>query len=209
MKGLLLKDLYQLIKYCKMFFLIDVVFLASSFFLEESAMFVNFPVIFSGILPLTLLSYDERTGWSNYCGTLPYSEKQIVSAKYLFGLIIQLLTVIVVIGAVYVRGFVFDGYDFIENLSVIGIIFMISLLCPALCLPFCFKFGTEKGRIAYFIIIALLMALCMSFYDKLGGEGQIITKDSSGFLLPILGGIAVLYVVSWIVSVPLLKSVKK
>lgn len=209
MKGLLLKDLYQMIKYCKTFLLIDVVFLASSFFLEESAMFVNFPVIFSGILPLTLLSYDERTGWSNYCGTLPYSEKQIVSAKYLFGLIIQLLTVIVVIGAVYVRGFVFDGYDFIENLSVIGIIFMISLLCPALCLPLCFKFGTEKGRIAYFIIIALLMGVCMAMYDTLSEKIRLIGAYGSTLILLILGGIAVLYIVSWIVSVPLLKSVKK
>lgn len=209
MKGLLLKDFYQLVKYCKTFFLIDIVFLVSSFFLEESAMFVNFPILFAGILPLTLLSYDERSGWADYCGTLPYTEKQIVSEKYLFGLIIQFLTVIVVIGAVYVRGFVFEGYSFIENLSVVAMIFLISLLCPAICLPFCFKFGTEKARIAYFIIIALLMGVCMAMYDKLVEKPQLIGTGGSNFLLLILGGIAVLYVVSWIVSIPILKSSKK
>ncbi len=209
MKGLLLKDFYQLIKYCKMFFLVDTVFLAVSFFSEENALFISFPVMFSGILPLTLLSYDERGGWSDYCGILPYSEKQIVSAKYLFGLLSQAVTVVVVIGVVFVRGIVYPNYNFLSNLSAIGIMFVASLLFPALCLPFCYKFGSEKGRIGYFVVIALTTG-CMPLYSKIveGFEGA--EANNTNIIFPLIFvGIAALYVGSWLISIPLLKSVKK
>ena len=216
MKGLLLKDFYQLIKYCRSFFIIDVIFIGVSLFVDGAEMFVYFPIIFSAILPMTLLSYDERSGWMEYSGTLPYSANQIVSAKYLFGLIVQTVTASVVIGVEFVSRAIYNagGLDmasdiFIKNLLLIGIMFVVSLLCPAICIPFCFKFGTEKGRIAYFVIIALLAAVCMSLYNKYGDQIQLLSKNYSWVLLPILGGIAVLYVVSWIASIPLLRSVKK
>lgn len=216
MKGLLLKDFYQLIKYCRSFFIIDVIFIGVSLFVDGAEMFVYFPIIFSAILPMTLLSYDERSGWMEYSGTLPYSANQIVSAKYLFGLIVQAVTASVIISVVFVCGAIFNagGLDmasniFVENLLLIGIIFVVSQLCPAICIPFCLKFGTEKGRIAYFVIIALVAAVCMSLYDKYGDQMQLLTKNCSWIILPILGGIAVLYAVSWIISIPLLRSVKK
>ena len=115
MKGLLLKDFYQLIKNCKLFFLFDIVFLAVSFIYEGNMMFIGFPVMFSGILPLTLLAYDEREGWSEYCGTLPFSEKQIVSAKFLFGLIAQSVTAAVVAVIVFVQGFIFPERDILDS----------------------------------------------------------------------------------------------
>lgn len=210
MKGLLLKDYYQLIKNCKMFFLFDIFFLAVSFFYKDGMMFTGFPVMFSGILPLTLLSYDEREGWMDYCGTLPFSEKQIVSAKFLFGLIAQLVTAVVVAVVVFVRSIVFPEYGFPESLMVVGVMFIASLVFPALCLPFCYKFGTEKGRIAYLIVIAITTGLCMPMYGTIVDLFEKNKAGNSNILFPlILIGITVVYVISWLVSIPLLKSKKQ
>lgn len=210
MKGLLLKDFYQLIKYCKMFFLVDIVFYAVSFFSKENSMFVCFPVLLSGMLPLTLLSYDERCGWSDYSGVLPYNEKQIVSAKYIFGLLVQAATVTAAAAVLFVRGSVDRDQSFLANLSAIGVMFVASLIFPALCLPLCYKFGTEKGRIAYFIVVAITTGVCMPLYTTVVESFAGTGADIPSKLLPvILAAIAVMYVVSWVISIPLLKSAKR
>lgn len=210
MKGLLLKDLYQLVKNCKMFFLFDIVFLAISFISEGNSMFLGFPVMFSGVLPLTLLGFDEREGWSDYCGVLPYSEKQIVSAKFLFGLFVQAATAVIVAVIVFIRSIVYSEYDFFTNLLVVGVMFVASLTFPALCLPFCYKFGTEKGRVAYLIVVALTTGVCMPMYGVIVDSFEKSETSRMGIAItPILVGISVLYVISWLISIPLLKSVKK
>lgn len=210
MKGLLLKDFYQLIKYCKMFFLIDIVFFAVAFFSGENLMFICFPVMLSGLLPLTLLGYDERCGWSNYSGTLPYNEKQIVSAKYLIGLIVQTATVAVTAVVLLVKGFADHDQSFLVNMSAICVMFIASLIFPAFCLPLCYKFGTEKGRIFYYIIIAGVTTVGMQLYATLAENFEGTGADISNIILPlILVGIAILYIVSWIISVLLLKSAKR
>ena len=208
MKGLLLKDYYQMIKNCKMFFLFDIVFLAVSFVSKGNfLMFLGFPVMFSGILPLTLLSFDEREGWSDYCGTLPFSENQIVSAKFLFGLIAQLVTAAVVAVIVFVQSLIYPERDFLEFLLVVGVMFIASLIFPAFCLPFCYKFGTEKGRVAYLLIIAItcggmpLYGNIVDYFERYGSTDKI-------FLL-VLAGIIAVYIISWLISIPLLKSNKK
>ena len=210
MKGLLLKDYYQLIKNCRMFLLFDVLFLAISFGSERSVMFTGFPVMFSGILPLTLLGFDEREGWTDYCGTLPLSEKQIVSAKFLFGLIVQFVTAAVVSAVVFVRGIIFPEYGFLENLLTVGVMFIASLIFPAFCLPFCYKFGTEKGRIAYLIVIAIITGGCMPMYGTIVDLFEKTEADSSKMIFPlILIGITVVYIISWLISIPLLRSNKQ
>lgn len=207
MKGLLLKDFYQLIKYCKMFFLIDLVFFAVALFSGENLMFIYFPVMLSGLLPFTLLSYDERCGWSSYSGTLPYNEKQLVSAKYLIGLLVQAAVAAVSVMVLFIKGFAGNEQSLFANLSAIGIMFIVSLVFPAVCLPFCYKFGTEKGRIFYYIIAAVVAA-SGSLYDIIAKNFG--TAEMPGNLLPLLiAGIIVLYAVSWIISIPLLKSAKR
>ena len=86
MKGLLLKDLYMAAKYCRSILLVIVVFLSISFLGEDNLIFGFYPCLFCGMIPASLLSYDERSKWNVYCGTLPYTRAQFVSVKYLFGL---------------------------------------------------------------------------------------------------------------------------
>lgn len=202
MKGLLLKDFYMTVKYCKVIFLLDIVFIAASFFSWRNITFLLFPVVFSGMLSITLLSLDERCKWTSYSGALPYSSAQIVSAKYLFGLIVQAAISLVIFLVLLVRiGYPGGAEMNIGNAAVpVAGMFVISLVTPALCLPFCFRFGTEKGRIVYFILVGAGVALSTQFVrevtigDKLYEYGAIIA-----------GVLVVLYALSWIISIPLYK----
>ena len=86
MKGLLLKDWYMVVKYCKAYLLICLVFIGVSIMSDDNFFFILYPCILCGMIPVTLLGYDERSKWDQYCAALPYTKAQIVSGKYLLGM---------------------------------------------------------------------------------------------------------------------------
>ena len=82
MKGLIRKDLYMIWRYGRMILLMSAVFLAVSVAAEQNFFFVVYPVLFGGILPVTLISYEERDGWNRLCDAMPISRKTVVDERY-------------------------------------------------------------------------------------------------------------------------------
>lgn len=111
MKGLLLKDWYMMKKYCKAYIAIIVVFIAVFLVSNDNLFFVFYPCMICGMIPVNLLGYDERSHWVQYSGTMPYTKAQLVSGKYLIGLLAQ-LTILVVTGVVQAAKMIIAG-DFI------------------------------------------------------------------------------------------------
>ena len=87
MKGLLLKDWYMMKQYCRTYPVIAVAFMALSLVDSDNLFFVFYPCLLCGMIPVILLGYDERSGWVQYSGTMPYTKIQIVSEKYLISLL--------------------------------------------------------------------------------------------------------------------------
>lgn len=201
MKGLLLKDFYVTMKNCKMFFVIDAIFIAMSFVLfdsfNDSFIFLMYPVLMSGVLVINLLSFDEKFKWTKYSGALPYSTAQIVSSKYIFGLIIQVFTTLIVFFALIIWVNTVGDVALSEAAVMLGRMFIISLTVPSVGLPFCFRFGTEKGRIFYFVIMFGMAMLLVNFADKLV---EAFFKIKYLFLI-IIAAVVVLYAVSLAISI--------
>ena len=83
MKGLLLKDWYMMKKYCRYYLFVSIGFIILSMMSSGNMFFIFYPCLLAGMIPVNLLGYDERSRWTEYVGTLPYTKTQIVSAKYL------------------------------------------------------------------------------------------------------------------------------
>ena len=98
MSGLLLKEWYMMKKYCRAYLLIAAMFLVLSC-IEDNLFFTFYPCLLCSMIPVNLLSYDERCGWDRYSGTLPCTKRQLVSSKYLVGLLTT-LAVMAVTGVV-------------------------------------------------------------------------------------------------------------
>ncbi len=205
MRGLLLKDIFQFAKNCKMLLLSDLILIVVSFVSKDNIAFSMIPILTSAILPITMLSFDERSGWMEYSGTLPFSEGQIVSEKYLFGLMVQSATAVLVFAALIVQGKIYDGVDLVGIAMEVAGIFAVSLAVPSLCMPFCLKLGVEKGRYVYYPLIGAGSVCVMVFSDPEAWEQSPI----KGMEWIILAAIAGIYIISWIVSVKVLKSVKR
>lgn len=200
MKGLLLKDFYVAVKHCRAYVLMTLLFLAISFTDSENMFFVFYPCMLCGMIPVTLLSYDERSHWLQYCGTLPYTKAQIVSAKFLIGLMTQ-LAVLVLTGVVQALRMIRDGgFSLAEFAPMMVLVLLMSVLATSISMPFMFRFGVEKGRVAYYVMVG---AVCAG-----GALGSVLLQEaahtsvSMQVLLPVLCLVSVgLYALSWYLSI--------
>ena len=214
MKGLLLKDLYMSLKdlymsekYCRVFLLIVVVFFGMSLMSGPGFFLLAYPCILMGLIPASLISYDEREKWDVYSGTLPCSRRQLVSCKYLVGLIGE-LPVICITTVLYALGlFRMGAFDPHAVLGMAAVFLLLGLIGPAATLPFMFRFGAEKGRIAYFAVIILLCGGSAAFGSiqvSGGGEnalatGIVMPQEGVSLFLAVLA--VLLYTVSWRLSI--------
>ena len=156
MKGLILKDLYMMVKYFRNYLLILLVFLAVSFVQEENLFFAFYPFLLCGMIPVNLLAYDERSHWDIYCSTLPVTRDMVVSAKYLIGLAVQGVVFLVSAIGQAVRIAMKGSFDWESYLVLMSLMAMLSLFSSSITLPFMFKLGVEKGRMAYYVMIGVV-----------------------------------------------------
>lgn len=208
MKGLLLKDWYQVRSSMKtMYLAVAVVLIIWMFGSSSSYVFpVSYAAIFLGILPVNLLTYDQSVGWVEYGQTLPVSKKILVAEKYLVGLLCAAAAIVVggifVVALILGKGKVVDGSAlFLMEGSVCAI-----LLINGISLPLLYRFGAEKASMIYILTFAGLGAL-------LGGGGAVmdeLQQNGTGSVpLPVplwlaavlLLVVLTLYAVSWRVSV--------
>ena len=200
MKGLLLKDLYMMKKYCKSYLLLIVIFVAVSFASSENLFFVFYPCLLCGMIPVNLLAYDERSKWLQYSETMPYTKGQIVSGKYVIGLGTQVSVLLVTGIAQAIRMSMNDAFVLGEYLVLMMLLLILSLLASSITLPFMFKLGVEKGRMAYYIMIGIVCAGSIILSNLLSGGMQ--KEIQLNGILPIICLIGIgIYALSWYLSI--------
>ena len=206
MKGLLLKDFYMMAKYCRTYLLIGIVFIAVSFAGADSQnmFFVFYPCLLCGMIPVNLLAYDERSRWLEYSGTLPYTKAQLVSAKYLLGMIVQGAMLLAVGIAQGVRMQLSGSFQWGEYALMMASIFAMATITSSISLPFMFRWGVEKGRIAYYCMIGFVCAggyLGSVFFTE--SENVTVAGGALAWLLILLG--TAVYAFSWLASIALFR----
>ena len=204
MKGLLLKDWYMMKKYCRAYLLIAVVFIALSFFSNDNMFFVFYPCLLCGMIPVNLLGYDERSRWMQYSGTLPYTKTQIVSGKYLIGLLSQ-ITILVATGvAQAAKMLIAHNFELGDFAVLMLLMLIVSTLTSSICLPFVFKLGVEKGRTAYYIMIGFVCGASVLASSIL--RGQLVSEIQPNLILALVAvaGIGI-YILSWYLSIVFFK----
>ncbi len=197
MKGLLLKDWYLTLKYARFLLLFAVIYGVAGVFQQDFAGFSILPVMLIALLPQTLYSYDEREKWTVFAQALPVSRAQYVTGKYLYGaccyaVYLTLLALLHLAAGTEDYGTLF------------AMQFSIGLLAPSVLLPLLFRFGSEKGRMAYLIVIAAFFGAAMVLMQgaSLVGRGGVTAIVSGAFpawaLCPIMVAV---YVLSWRIAI--------
>ena len=164
MSALILKDYYVIFRQMRIFLLLVLVFSCI-----PGAFYSTFAVVYASMLPYTALAYDERSHWDQMAAMMPYSDRDLVLSKYVFG---WLSTAAAAAASFVLQTVLAAVWPGAEGPSVPVILLSV---CVAVCilditLPMMFRFGVEKARRAMFLIIFLVCA----------GAGAISVIDQSG-----------------------------
>jgi len=199
-KGLLLKDWYMMQKYCRSYLLVAAAFIAVSLFGNGNMFFVFYPCLLCGLIPVNLLNYDEQSRWMQYSAALPCTKTQIVSTKYLIGLLAQ-VTMLIIIGAAQgIKMTAAGHFVFGEYAVLLLLVLIVATFTSSISLPFIFKLGVEKGRIAYSVMVGFACGASLMASDYF--KGQFTAEIRPNLLLAVLAAAGVgIYILSWYLSV--------
>ena len=198
MKGLLLKDWYMMVKYCKAWVLILAVMMGASAFSERPMSFLMYPVMLAGLTAVTLIAYDERSGWTTLSRAMPYSKAQLVSVKYIVTLLLLAMAAVLAVVVQLVRAGTGAGNAGSMG-GILGMLLSAGLVTPAVLLPLVFRFGVEKVRILYGIVLGLVIG-CMIFVSMTVQDMSQLVADGA-FAVRALPVSAVLFGLSWLLSI--------
>ena len=197
MKGLVLKDIYNLGTTWKTMAAMSLFYLLYGFMMSSSAMIGMLVMIFS-LQVVSAFTYDKLSGFESYAMTLCATRREIVRSRYMTALLLLFSAgTFAAISGFILLAFGKSGGDAIELLAIVVATMSVGLLYDAAILPMVYKFGVEKSRIMMFALFALPVILVM-LLDGSGihfSESEILTGV---FALPVVACIA--YFISYTVS---------
>lgn len=165
MKGLLLKDVYTLGRQVRIYLALIVIFAL----LPGDSMY-SFAVMYAAMLPYTALAYDERSHWDQLARMLPCTPRQLAVSKYLLGWLAVAAAALLSAAGGLVTGLT-GGGDPAARLLGLPAVAGAALLLMAVTLPLMFRFGVERGRMAFLLLMmaaALLIPLAVVSFKSSG-----------------------------------------
>ena len=185
MKALIIKDTYVIWRQMKYFLILILIFSAL-----PSGFNNAFAVIYTSMLPYTALAYDERSKWDQLAAMMPYSTRDAVLSKYVFGWLC-------IGGAAVLSGLLQMALSlvvdrvFLPGVMVLSVLGAVCIL--AISLPLMFRMGVEKGRLAMFLVIFLVCgaAGAIAHIAESVGSGTVFAFQGPvlGVTLPVLAKI--------------------
>lgn len=166
MKGLILKDFYSLRQQGKIYFLLLAFYIFYSSVTRNISMMSGMVALICALTPITTIAYDENCKWDRYALSMPISRKTIVLSKYVFGILLELGSMVIV--ALLSAGIVTytKEMDIKDALNVMLVVNGIGVLFLSVILPSLLKFGVQKARLIMFILIVIPTVIAY-FYEKL------------------------------------------
>ncbi len=202
MKGLMMKEIIMI---KKMTFPI-IIFLAAGVMSGVgggNSFFCLVIAVFLSAISMGNYNRDELSKWNQYSIAMPWDRKTIVSFRYIFMIIMGLIST-VLSSAVYLLSIVVGTSEFSGGtLTVLAIgAFVVSLIMPTICTPIAMRFSSNTA-----LWVLMLIGGCIGgFSTAIFTEDDFINfaKNLSGIanLIPyiIVAGMLLLYAVSWMIS---------
>ena len=195
MRGLILKDLINLKSTAKFVFALTAFFAVFIIATGEMGSYSGMIMIFGAMLPITALSLDERAKWDRYALTMPVKRSTVVIAKYLLGLILLAMALVIDILLSLLARVPLN----MEFLMEMGALLLIGCVFLSITMPLMLWLGAEKGRIAMILMTALIAGGSFALYGAGIASLQDVSFEQALFYAPL--AVAALFVLSMLISI--------
>lgn len=187
MKALVLKDFYVLWKQMRMFLLIMVLLSVVGGIFNSV-----FVVVWCAMLPYTAMAYDERSHWGQLAAMMPYSKRDIVLSKYVLGwLCMAAAMVLSLVFQTAASAFTHES----PTVSALAMSFLGGVIALDITLPMVLRFGVERGRWGFMVIIFGVAGL--------GGAIAGMAEELPSISLPVIALLPLGAVIATAISIPL------
>ncbi len=208
MKGLLLKDIYNLKRLGKQYAVICAGMLIWSAFMKNYSFF-SMMIMLSGIMPvISSFSFDEAAHFEKYALTLPVTRRELVQAKYILLLIFLGGSFLIgTAGSILLNLIIERGItELPEQLISAASVGCLFLLVFSIMIPGVFKLGVEKARMLLVCIYVGVFGLVWGGIYLLRELGiQISDSDASKFFGAAAVVVLVLVFISYRVSIKIVE----
>lgn len=150
-RGLLLKDIFELWAQCRVQLVLTGVYLLLPLFIKGIGLFASVGMMLLAMMPVYALGYDERCRWERYALAMPVRKSDLFWSRFLLGVIAIALGAAVQALAALLAG----RGELLSSLAVTAPSAVVYLL---ITLPLMMKLGVEKGR---FLLLLLTMAFML------------------------------------------------
>ena len=158
MKGMLVKD-FKLMKGQRNFFaVIAAIAIGMSIFMDEPSFTIGYMTFVGSLFTLSTISYDEFDHGNVFLFSLPVSRKGYTVEKYGFGLIAGGVSWLFATAAAGIAGVLKNTVMIKDTVMIALLVLPVLMILLAIMLPFQFRFGGEKGRIAMIGAVGLMFA---------------------------------------------------
>ena len=206
MWGLLCKDFFSIKKTAGFLLLLGTAYIVLDALPSggTSSFMGLFLFFFLSMIPITVLTMEEKSHWSEYAAMMPYSRKMLVVEKYVLALAsagVSLVLYVVVFSLAIAFGVNAMSMAGVWTSACVGV--CIGLVVPALNLPLVIAFGVAKGRLILFGSIALvIMGLGMVLETVGSSQISSLAQAIGSFgLVSVLGASVLVFVASMGISV--------
>lgn len=181
MRGLLIKDFYNLRNNIKSFMLSLALFLAMGFILDNPVYIFIISTVFVVNNIWAVFTQDEKNNWLEYALVLPISREELVRARYLFSGAILAIGSLISIVFIFIfsntkENFLI-GEMFISYLAVMSyLLFIVSIIIPV-----AYSKGVEKAR--YVLVSLGILPMLIPFIWPRGVGKININISPSGILI--------------------------
>ena len=150
-RGLLLKDIFELWAQCRVQLVLTGVYLLLPLFINGIGLFASVGMMLLAMMPVYALGYDERCRWERYALAMPVRKSDLFWSRFLLGVIAIALGAAVQALAALLTG----RGELLSSLAVTAPSAVVYLL---ITLPLMMKLGVEKGR---FLLLLLTIAFLL------------------------------------------------
>ena len=208
MTGLIWKDFMVSKRTVKAYLGIMIFYAAMTVMGMFSVTFVTaFVSVMLIMLPISAFAYDEQAKWDRYAMSLPIGRSRVVGARYLFTLLIVLVSLAFALLAGVAVAVTGKG-DLMEVLVSALTTLAAGLLIADVLLPLCYKVGPERARpylyalvfipaLGLFLVYRMGIHIDTSWLDRMAQSSPAAVLGL--FSLPLLAALALTFV-SYLIS---------
>ena len=208
MTGLIWKDFMVSKRTVKAYLGIMIFYAALTVMGMFSVTFVTaFVSVILIMLPISAFAYDEQAKWDRYAMSLPIGRSRVVGARYLFTLLIVLVSLAFALLAGVAVAVTGKG-DLMEVLVSALTTLAAGLLIADVLLPLCYKVGPERARpylyaLVFIPALGLFLAYRMGIHIDTSWLDRMAQSSPAAvlglFSLPLLAALALTFV-SYLIS---------